>query len=361
MCLNFWETASGCGDMASSAYGLSVAPATGTLNNVSVVLRAVLVILLFCDCQAATPLSSTLVYSQPKNAVDISTNVFPNPRSPWPRPGLINHTCSVFWQRNHLNGSLVTPAYSSGRISRATGIAVEPQQQAVCCSEGARVAESFIPWSAVQYSSNGMYGAALNTTGAKETLSTTTIETSFGACLDVWNKKEGSSFEVEYALAVPTAFKQFSKDDQCAVYISLSVYVKSKEGSPQHFIWYETKAFDYERDVVNDHVFIDTISNKLIISSPLSNVSKYNAMLPKSSKSSNKAWQDRKYFGYKVASEHLEQGIRDGLDKFPSHFPQGLPLRAQDYCISGFNLELEATPNAGAGLNLRDLSIRINR
>ena len=87
----------------------------------------------------------------------------------------------------------------------------------------------------------------------------------------------------------------------------------------------------------------------------------YNAMLPKSSKSSSKAWQNRKYFGYKVTSEHLEQGIRDGLDKFPTHFPQGLPLRAQDYCISGFNLELEATPNAGAGLNLRDMSIRINR
>ena len=352
-----------CGGMGVSTYESRLASAKGGLNYVSAVLRAVLIALLFCDCHAGTPLSSTIVYSQPKNAVDISTNVFPNPRSPWPRPGLINHTCSVFWQRNHLNGSLVTPAYSSGRISRATGIAVEPQQQAVCCSEEgkARVAESFIPWSAVQYSSNGMYGAALNTTGAKETLSTTTIETSFGACLDVWNKKEDSSFEVEYALAVPTAFKQFPKDDQCAVYISLSVYVKSKEGSPQHFIWYETKAFDYERDVVNDHVFIDTISNKLIISSPLSNVSKYNAMLPKSSKSSNNVWQDRKYFGYKVASEHLERGIRDGLAKFPSHFPEGLPLRAQDYCISGFNLELEATPNAGAGLNLRDLSIRINR
>ena len=155
--------------MASSAYGLSVAPATGTLKYASVVLRAVLVILLFCDCQSATPLSSTLVYSQPKNAVDISTNVFPNPRSPWPRPGLINHTCSVFWQRNHLNGSLVTPAYSSGRISRATGIAVEPRQQAVCCSEEgkATVAESFILgllFSTLQM----VYGAALNTTGAKE-------------------------------------------------------------------------------------------------------------------------------------------------------------------------------------------------
>ena len=350
-----------CGGMAVSTYESRLASAKGGLNYVSAVLRAVLIALLFCDCHAGTPLSSTIVYSQPKTAVDISTNVFPNPRSPWPRPSLINRTCSVFWQRNHLNGSLVTPAYSSGRIQKQpASLSNRSNKLFAAAKNGSRQRGKFHPLVCRSVLCKWHVRCRPQYHRCKRGTFYYHDRNLFGTCLDVWNKNE-TDFEVEYALAVPTAFKQYPKDDQCAVYISLSIYVKSKEGLPQHFIWYETKAFDYERDVVNDHVFIDTISRKLIISSPLSNVSKYNAMLPKSSKSSSKAWQNRKYFGYKVASEHLERGIRDGLAKFPSHFPEGLPLRAQDYCISGFNLELEATPNAGAGLNLRDLSIRINR
>ena len=165
---------------------------------------------------------------------------------------------------------------------------------------------------------------------------------------------------MEYELAVPTAFKKFLKENTCAVYASLSINVHTKPGLPNHFIWYETKVFDFGRDVMLDHVFIDTVSQKLIIASPLSGISKYHKLLHNSSKSSNKTWTNRKYFGYEVKSKHLEQGIADGLKAFPSHFPHGMPTNASDYCISGFNLELEATPDAGAGINLHNLRIKIN-
>ena len=111
--------------------------------------------------------------------------------------------------------------------------------------------------------------------------------------------------------------------------------------------------------MTKDHVFIDTISQKLIISSPLSGKSKYNELLSGSSKSSNCTWKSAKHFGYKVNGDHVEQGILDGLKPSPSHFPQGLPTNASDYCISGFNLELEATPSAGAGMNMKGLKIQI--
>ena len=58
-----------------------------------------------------------------------------------------------------------------------------------------------------------------------------------------------------------------------------------------------------------------------------------------------------------VTASNLEQGIRDGLSTYPSHYPNGLPLKASDWCITGFNIELEATPGAGAGLSMSGLSI----
>ena len=64
-------------------------------------------------------------------------------------------------------------------------------------------------------------------------------------------------------------------------------------------------------------------------------------------------------YRYSVSSSQLERGIGDGLARFPSHFPKGMPRNASDYCISGFNMELEATPGAGAGINLRGVTISV--
>ena len=44
------------------------------------------------------------------------------------------------------------------------------------------------------------------------------------------------------------------------------------------------------QDVSKDHVFIDLSSQKLIVSSHVTEASQYNTMLPGSSKSSNTTW-----------------------------------------------------------------------
>jgi hypothetical protein len=64
---------------------------------------------------------------------------------------------------------------------------------------------------------------------------------------------------------------------------------------------------------------------------------------------------------YSVSAANLEKGVADGLARFPSHFPKGMPLKASDYCISGFNMELEATPGAGAGIGLRKVTISVEQ
>eukprot|EP00040_Diaphanoeca_grandis_P000282 m.14981 g.14981 ORF g.14981 m.14981 type:complete len:75 (+) comp10368_c0_seq2:118-342(+) len=46
-----------------------------------------------------------------------------------------------------------------------------------------------------------------------------------------------------------------------------------------------------------------------------------------------------------------------GVATYPKHFPPGFPPLAQDWCVPGFNVELEGTPGAGAGLGLRGLTI----
>jgi hypothetical protein len=61
-----------------------------------------------------------------------------------------------------------------------------------------------------------------------------------------------------------------------------------------------------------------------------------------------------------VSAAHVEQGIRDGLARFPSHFAnKSLPFNASSYCVPGYNIELEATPGAGAGISVRGLNISV--
>ena len=122
-------------------------------------------IALFLLATLGETVCGSTIYRQPKGAVNLSTNVFVNPR-PWPRPDLINKTCSVFWQRSHLNRSIVTPYFATDQLSRLTGVKVKPAEQATCGEVGEELHST--PWSAVQYSSTGIYGAAINTTNAKE-------------------------------------------------------------------------------------------------------------------------------------------------------------------------------------------------
>lgn len=165
------------------------------------------------------------------------------------------------------------------------------------------------PWAVLQFGDNGEWGAAFNSTGDGESLTTYTLEASIGRhnwtsvaphvalvrpsashilplpCLASprWTTNtrallflcfpQAGSVQVELELDVPFAFKACPPDqsDHCAVYGSLSVYFSTISSIvPPRFIWYSTDLFDLGRDVTNDHVFIDTSSQKLIVSSHVS-------------------------------------------------------------------------------------------
>ena len=66
--------------------------------------------------------------------------------------------------------------------------------------------------------------------------------------------------------------------------------------------------FDLGRDVVNDHVFIDTVSQKLIIAGPLSGKSAYNQLSPGSARATSKPTStSRQHYAY--SGTHI---LRDG-------------------------------------------------
>ena len=135
---------------------------------------------------------------------------------------------------------------------------------------------------------------------------------------------------------------------------------RSPPGTPQNrsaFIWYSTSIFDFQRNATRDAVFIDISSRKLIISGFVGH-SKYATAVDQSATSSNATWSDMKTFSYVVTASNVERGIADGMRKFPHHFVnKTLPPKAWQYCVPGFNLELEATPGAGAGIAVRGLNI----
>eukprot|EP01043_Picozoa_sp_COSAG02_P004601 COSAG02_NODE_121_length_35326_cov_25.450819_33_plen_420_part_00 len=308
---------------------------------------------------------NTLIYAQPKRQLNVSKRVFANP-APWPHRNLTTKTASVLWQHGDDGGCALQTPFDKD-LSTWTGVIASPVQQA---SVASRVTK--MPWSAVQFTVDGTWGAAMNTTGADpevEPLTTTTLESSWAdpatpeSCIPVFS---GGGFTVDLQLAVPRAFRLArSASTARAVYVSLSVYLRSMPfGSKRsHFIWYSTKFFDYQRDIFGwngDNVFVDKSSNKLIISSPVATQSAYNTRGTASALSSNESWSEKRHFQYTVTAEHVEQGIHDGLKKFSVHFVNQslrLPPKASSYCISGYNLELEATPGAGAGLSASGITI----
>lgn len=80
-------------------------------------------------------------------------------------------------------------------------------------------------------------------------------------------------------------------------------------------------------------------------------MSQYNTLAPGSATASNASWAELRTFRYVITRQNLEKGVKDGLARFAPHFNKTntLPTKASDYCIPGFNIELEATPGAGAG------------
>ena len=306
------------------------------------------------------------IYAQPMGAVDVPTHVFANPR-PWPLPNMTSVTGCVAWQRGDPGGAELTTPFAAD-LTRWTGLAAPAAEQAVVQP----AAGLGSPWASVQFTSDGTWGAALNTSGADpaaEHLTTTTLESNWvdadgAGCVDAFGGGR-RGFAVELEMAVPFAFHEprVLPTTPAAIYVSLSVYLRTPPGTPEAraaFIWYSTNLFDLERDVQQDHVFIDTSSRKLIISGPISGHSSYNTAAAGSARARNASFGELLRFSYEVTAGQVEQGIRDGLARFPSHFAnQSLPRNASGYCVPGFNLELEATPGAGAGIRVRGLNISV--
>ena len=68
---------------------------------------------------------------------------------------------------------------------------------------------------------------------------------------------------------------------------------------------YSTGVFDFERDVTADHVFVDTVSQRLIISSNVGNAeSAYHRDLPGTAQASNATWSESRWFG-QVFARHF--------------------------------------------------------
>lgn len=120
------------------------------------------------------------LYTQPDHAqpmVGPSPFVYANPK-PWPLPQNMNTTHTVCWQHGDAAAAVTSPAVTD--LSAWTGLTgVAAAQQA---EVGPPPHTPGMPWSAVQSTSGGFWGAALNTSGASEAsehLTTTTLESSW--------------------------------------------------------------------------------------------------------------------------------------------------------------------------------------
>jgi hypothetical protein len=316
------------------------------------------------------------LYTQPSGALDPSTHVYANPKR-WPLSNMTNRTGSVLWQHGDRPSASIKYGASAPALRMWTGLTPVASETTVVQPDNG-VGGS--PWSAVQYAASGEWGAALNTSGADavlEHLTTTTLEASWygkgspdSDCVDAFGMDESgesnnNGISVEFEIAVPYAFNLTrNATTPAAIYISLSVYLRSRPHVPQNesaFVWYSTPVFDFQRPILKDNLYIDHSSNKLIISSFIGAVSssKYVTVAPSSASSGNETWSEYRRFQYSFSTAEVERGIADGLARFPGHFSNGttLPLYASSYCVPGFNLELEGTPGAGAGLRLRGLNI----
>jgi hypothetical protein len=113
---------------------------------------------------------------------------------------------------------------SDAKLGDRTGVSATPAEQAVAAGSGPSGDPPNVPYSGVQLTADGVWGAWLNTTATTEHLTTTTLESTFGSetspCVDVWDAEGGGEFRVQFDLAVPTAFKLNASDNGCAVYVS---------------------------------------------------------------------------------------------------------------------------------------------
>ena len=311
--------------------------------------------------QAAASSSTTVLYAQPGGSLDLATHVFANPTAnhgKWPR--FVNGTSIVFWQ-THAGAALAIDTPTDADLSAQTrmpGPAVAPAQQAL--SAGGAATQG------AQYA-RGTLGLYLNTTGAREALTTATIESSFmdgrKGCVPVWSGGAGDGLVVSLDLAAPTAAhcaRGRADGAPCAIYSTLSLNVHSRDF--QHYMWYETSLFDLDRPVLRDNILFDQSSQQPIVHGFVGTrggpASRYNARVAGSAPAFNGTRATAQRLAWRVAAEHVERAVADVKRRFNA---TGLPGDARDWCVGGFNIELEGTPATSAGVRVSNLALAITR
>lgn len=291
--------------------------------------------------------NSRAIYVQPPQ-LDLRSSAFPNPRH-WPPPDRVgqNITNIVFWQHAIPNLTLTSP--TQWPLQEFTGVHTDPTQQAITSAR--------VPFSGAQYKDSTL-GLWLNTTGTAETLTTSTIESKFSSCLDVWAPNR--AIRVSLDLAAPSASHcTRSEGIPCAIYSSLSLNVHSR--NMRWYTWYETSLFDHDRPAHRDAVFFDQSSQKPIVHGFVADGeagprSKYNTPVQGSDSAFNHTSDRVRHLEWIVASTNLEVGISDVANRFNL---SGLPASASDWCVGGFNVELEGTPDTTAGIRVHNLTLEL--
>ena len=306
--------------------------------------------------------ATSMLYSQPDGAIDLRASVFPNPTSHGAWPRFVNTTSIVFWQRD-AGAALAVDTPTAADLDAHTRLGpVTPDQQAVAA--GGEAAQG------AQYA-HGVLGLYLNTSGAPEKahggLTTETIESTWmqgrTGCVAAW--ADGGGVEVSLDLAAPTAARcARGAGAPCAIYSSLSLNVHSVDF--KHYMWWETSLFDFQRPVLKDKILFDESSQQPIVHGFAAKgtggdgpVSRYNDAVAGSLPAFNDSRAAAQRLAWRVAGRHVERAVADVKKRFGAG-AAGLPGAASDWCIGGFNIELEATPNCSAGIRISNLTIALS-
>jgi hypothetical protein len=206
---------------------------------------------------------------------------------------------------------------------------------------------------AVQYY-NGSFGANLNLFSnpiqPNQSLATITIEYNWSPQTRVspW-AIAGSYIDLSLLYQVPTAKRQ-----GIAIYSSWSLGLLHI--ATQKFVWFETALFDLGRPLGGDAVWLDIISNNVIIHSVLSNqTSLFHEMQPDSSLSVSNPFSGLKLFHFTINENHIHAAMVAANSKFSD---LNLSTVAAEWQLVHTNVEVEGAALSACGHSLQDLSIR---
>lgn len=236
------------------------------------------------------------------------------------------------------------PSPLSWDLSSSTGAALP-----AACSLGLL---RNVPLSTALQYGDATFGALLNLTSTPlepaASLGTITIGYDYSAATAAspWSDAQSTGLELSIDYQVPTAFKT-----GVAVYSSWTVGI----ASAGTFIWYETAIFDLNRPLGGDVIWLDTISNRPIVHSVLSQTvpSDYHRVFPDSAESSSSPWSGWRRLHFAIEAVH----IRAAILAVNAKFNLTLDSNASVWKLVHTNVEVEGTAGGTAGHSLRNMVI----